>query len=109
MKIFDGPTITECYVRRPTVNPQQALALHNSELTLREARNFALTVWYNHADDSDFIRASFRRLLVREPRSEEIFMCRDFLAEQSKGRSPERARENLILVLMNHNDFVTIR
>ncbi|HEX7861013.1 MAG TPA: DUF1553 domain-containing protein [Verrucomicrobiae bacterium] len=109
MKIFDGPTITECYVRRPTVNPQQALALHNSELTLREARNFAAAVWNNHPAEKEFIRASFRRLLVREPRSEEISMCRDFLAEQSRGRSPERARENLILVLMNHNDFVTIR
>ena len=27
LKIFDGPAVTECYVRRPTVVPQQALAM----------------------------------------------------------------------------------
>ncbi|MGZ8938291.1 MAG: DUF1553 domain-containing protein, partial [Limisphaerales bacterium] len=109
LKIFDGPTITECYVRRPTVNPQQALALHNSELTLREARSFAGKVWRNQPDEKSFIREAFRRLIVRDPTNDELKVCRQFLAEQGRLRSPERARENLALVLMNHNDFVTIR
>ena len=29
LKIFDGPSVTECYARRPSVVPQQALALAN--------------------------------------------------------------------------------
>jgi hypothetical protein len=109
MKIFDGPAITECYVRRPTVSPQQALALHNSELTLREARQFAALVAKTSASDDSFVRDSFRRLLVREPSTQELDACRAFLVEQGKVRSHERARENLALVLMNHNDFITIR
>ena len=34
LKVFDGPAVTECYTRRPSVVPQQALALANSELAL---------------------------------------------------------------------------
>ena len=109
LKIFDGPAITECYVRRPTVNPQQALALHNSELTLREARRFAKLISSENSNDEQFIRTAFRRMLVREPSSAELETCRKFLKEKDAERSPERARENLALVLMNHNDFVTIR
>src|SRR6185369_12030484 len=41
LKIFDGPSVTECYTRRPSVVPQQALALANSELTLKQARLLA--------------------------------------------------------------------
>ena len=109
MKIFDGPSITECYLRRPTVNPQQALALSNSELTLREARRFTQVVWSEKADDESFVRNSFRRLLTREPNKQELAACREFLAVPGANRSPERARENLVLVLLNHNDFLTIR
>ena len=109
MKIFDGPAITECYVRRPTVNPQQALALHNSELTLRAARKFAALVGSSSPSDEAFIRDAFRRLLVREPAPQELDSCRAFLKEQGSARSLARARENLSLVLMNHNDFITIR
>jgi hypothetical protein len=109
MKIFDGPAVTECYVRRPTVSPQQALALHNSELTLREARKFAALVSPARGSDNSFIRESFRRLLVREPTQKELDACRAFLEEQGNALSSIRARENLSLVLMNHNDFITIR
>src|SRR5207245_9235159 len=41
LKIFDGPSVTECYERRPSLMPQQALALANSELVLRQARSLA--------------------------------------------------------------------
>ena len=109
MKIFDGPSITECYLRRPTVNPQQALALSNSELTLREARRFAQVFWNEKAGNESFVRNSFRRLLTREPSKLEMAACREFLAQQGTQHSPARARENLALVLLNHNDFLTIR
>ena len=109
LKIFDGPAITECYVRRPTVSPQQALALHNSEMTLREARAFARRLWSKESDESSFVKTAFRVLLAREPTEAEFDTCRKFLLEQGRERSAERARENLALVLMNHNEFVTIR
>ena len=41
LKIFDGPSVTECYQRQPSVVPQQALALANSELALRKQRSLA--------------------------------------------------------------------
>src|SRR5207245_1782488 len=41
LQVFDGPSVAECYERRPTVMPQQALALANSELTQRESRLIA--------------------------------------------------------------------
>src|SRR5439155_13356 len=41
LKLIDGPAVTECYQRRESVLPQQALALANSELTLRQGRILA--------------------------------------------------------------------
>jgi hypothetical protein len=109
LKIFDGPAVTECYVRRPTVVPQQALALANSEITANAARALAqkLSDQADSSDDELFARRAFERIVARQPRPEELQLCRDFLKEGSD-RS-ERIRENLVLVLFNHNDFVTIR
>src|SRR5439155_1799300 len=38
LTVFDGPTATECYQRRPTVMPQQALALANNELSFAQSK-----------------------------------------------------------------------
>jgi len=78
-----------------------------------------------------FVEAAFQRILGRSATSEERVECEQFLAEQAarfaqnKGLTPfggpsdvavkpatdpqQRARENLIHVLLNHNDFVAIR
>jgi hypothetical protein len=103
LKIFDGPAVTECYERRPSVMPQQALALANSELALSEARKLAKQL----ATDVDeaFVRAAFMQVLARRPTAEETRLGREFLTSST----PERARENFVLVLLNHNDFVTVR
>jgi len=103
LKIFDGPAVTECYERRPSVMPQQALALANSELALTEARRLAKQLATD--DDEGFVRAAFAQVLARRPTAEETRLGRDFLAVTVK----ERARENFVLVLLNHNDFVTVR
>ncbi len=103
LKIFDGPAVTECYERRPSVMPQQALALANSELALTEARRLAKQLATD--DDEGFVRAAFAQVLARRPTVEETRLGRDFLAVAVK----ERARENFVLVLLNHNDFVTVR
>ena len=41
LKVFDGPAVTECYIRRPTVVPQQALAMANSEITVNATMSLA--------------------------------------------------------------------
>ena len=108
LKIFDGPAVTECYLRHPTVVPQQALALANSELTLREARRLAGT-FADVASAERFVNDAFQRVLARRPSPKEIATCLEFLSTQEKEFSAGRARENLVLVLFNHNDFVTVR
>jgi len=78
-----------------------------------------------------FIRAAFEQVLSRPATPEEVALCERFIdrhtalirrdaatAYPSAGgvsvlppdQDPHlHARENLILVLLNHNDFVTIR
>jgi uncharacterized protein DUF1553/uncharacterized protein DUF1549 len=131
LKIFDSPSVTECYERRPSVVPQQALALANSEITFREAKRLAQTLAADSGNDADrFVAQAFLRVLARQPNKEELRFCVEFLRTQTdrlstqrSTHSPtstaansqhsifslERARENLVLVLFNHNDFVTIR
>jgi hypothetical protein len=115
LKIFDGPSVNECYQRRPSVMPQQALALANSELAIAQARSLAKTLSGEVRDD-EFITEAFRRILARPPKAEEKSLCTKFLQKpptasvDEKSGNPElRTRENLLLVLFNHNDFVTIR
>jgi len=129
--VFDGPNVTDCYRRKETVIPQQALALANSELTLVQSRLLARALNTSAgADPRAFVTAAFERILVRAATSDEVTDCVAFLVSQARvlsesvpastAKSPEdastpsrdpalRARENLILVLLNHNDFVTIR
>jgi Protein of unknown function (DUF1553) len=88
--------------------PHQALAMANSELTFTQADVLAeiLTAKAGN-DDTKFITAAYERVLARKPTKDEAKLCADFLKAPSK--SPERDRENLVMVLFNHNDFVTIR
>jgi hypothetical protein len=107
LKVFDGPNVTECYERRPSVTPQQALAMLNNELSLSHVGSIAQKIRKDCGGDRDlFIVHAFRLLLARKPHSDEIAICREFL-EASEGS--ERACEKLVLALLNHNDFVTIR
>jgi hypothetical protein len=110
LRIFDGPTVTECYERRPSVMPQQALALANSELAFRQAAHLAARIGTNAIADDDFIRQVYERVLARTPKATEMKLCREFLAEPHESAIANgKRRENLVLVLLNHNDFVTIR
>ena len=134
LKIFDGPDPVECYERRPTVMPHQALALANSELAMAQAKLLAAELAKADADDQKkFVRQAFLRVLSREPSGKEMNTCLDFLKHQTqrlaaaaptnKAEEPkdktkqkahptppaQRAREDLVLVLFNHNDFVTVR
>jgi hypothetical protein len=134
LKLFDCAAVTECYQRKESVVPQQALALANSELTLVQARVIARELAHQVAgDNTAFVTAAFERVLSRSPTADETALTTQFLDEQfrmltaagqqqlaasgaaagdpkSPATQPDlRARENLIHVLLNHNDFVTIR
>jgi hypothetical protein len=84
--------------------PQQALALANSKIALTEARSLA-SRFSECKDDQTFITRAYEKILGREPKAEELQACAEFL----KKEDPKKGRENLALVLFNHNDFVTVR
>ncbi len=115
LTIFDGPAVTECYQRRPSVMPQQALALANSELALREAgRLAAVLASASGGDEGRFVELAFERILARKPTPKERAECLAFLrpipASAGRETRPDvRAGENLVRVLFNHNDFVVVR
>jgi hypothetical protein len=115
LRLFDVAAATECYQRRPSIQPQQALAMFNSSMTIQNARKLAERLSETAPNDLAFIKSSFESILSRIPRSEEISECQNFL-DQSKSlgtnssfETTRRARENLILVLLNHHEFVMLR
>lgn len=133
LKIFDGPSVTECYERKPSVMPQQALALGNSELATTQARLLAQGLFKETGDNTEaFIARAFQKILARQATQEELKVCREFLLPalaRVQGSEPSdeaalikvalnpkdspkptlHSREHLVLILFNHNDFVTIR
>jgi hypothetical protein len=131
LKVFDCAAVSECYERKQSIVPQQALALANSELSLVQARRLARRLREETASDQEaFVNAAFEQILSRPATTEERQMCvrfiqaqQEFLALKLSHRegSPDadlgvpsndpllRAREELVHALLNHHDFVTIR
>jgi hypothetical protein len=129
LDLFDGASATECYRRKETVVPQQALALTNSEFSWTAARALAprLSKQLPASDepggaDRAFVTTAFEQVLTRRPTADEAAACLRFLAQcrsmapatapatQPATADPDsRAREALVHALLNHNDFVTIR
>ncbi len=103
LQVFDGPSVVECYERRPSIMPQQALALLNSELPLARARVMAERT-KDQTDDAALVCDTFVTFLTREPTAAEAAAAREFL--QSGG---PRARELFFLTLLNHHEFLTLR
>ena len=131
LEIFDLANPNQCYERKVSVIPQQSLALMNSAMVLSQARLLARRLAKDAKTNHDFIIVAFEQVLSRTPSLRECRRCEQFLIEQvrlfqqkkkltvfpSVGRaaiSPSkdpllRAQENLVHVLLNHNDFLTIR
>ena len=106
LQIFDAAGVTECYRRKDSILPQQALALANSELSLRMARQLARTLSdRTGSDSSGFVTAAFERVLSRPPTDAERAECLRYVGDGTALRK----RESLVHVLLNHHDFVTIR
>lgn len=125
-ELFDAPDPSECYRRTRSVVPQQALALTNSELVHNLSGTLAGTLWKGaeplpanaKTEEQDqtqrFIGGAFESILSRSPTSAEREACLVFLTKQAGSADPAtesavRAREGLVRVILNHNDFVTIR
>jgi hypothetical protein len=134
LKLFNAPDPTDCYKREESIVPQQALALANSGLSRTQARLLARSISDRlkiRSDNARFIREAFETTLGRQPGAKELAESHNFLRQQESlfrsqkpvasgevavaGRVPPaiepglRARESLVHVLFNHNDFVTIR
>lgn len=129
--LFDAANPTDCYRRSESIVPQQALALANSTLALDQAREASRRINENASDDRSFVQIAYRWVLGREATLDEQTACEQFLHKQSEllananalslaagtsattvaaHKAPrKRARENLVHVLINHNDFVTVR
>jgi hypothetical protein len=134
---FDRPNVVDCYRRTESVVPQQALAMANGPMAMSASRVLAARLSAEVGHDSDestvdaFIDATFPTVLGRTCSAAERAECARFIAHQttkyadttqltpftsgSVGQVPpsadshQRARENLVHVLLNHNDFLTIR
>lgn len=130
---FDGANVMDCYRRNVTIVPQQALALSNDLVVREQSRSYAaqLTDELSSQPHSRmFIDEAFKRILCRKPSNLEMEYCQNFLIEQARliesgkltypDQAPDslkaaandsvlRARQSLVHVLFNHNDFVTIR
>jgi len=128
LEVFDVADPNACYRRRESVVPHQALALMNSGLAQDHARAIAARLTPQAGTDTEFVIAAFETILTRQPSSLEGERCLSFLAAASESETAgaafpgggtsaiapsadahTRARENLVHVLLLHNDFVTIR
>ncbi|MCH2200739.1 MAG: PSD1 and planctomycete cytochrome C domain-containing protein [Fuerstiella sp.] len=124
LSVFNPASVEECYRRRHSIVPQQALAMTNSKLVLERGRQLAALVsdevGTENSDEVNgaFIESAFERLLGRSATSAERTACAEALREftisasadgMSTDTAHQRARENVVHVLLNHNDFITIR
>jgi hypothetical protein len=133
LQLFDVASPEECYERKDSIIPQQALAMANSPLAKRQSRVLANSIMQqlDNTDVLKFIQRGFNQILGRSPSERELAVCQKFISQQTEKLSnpdvltkfdsgakvdiaaavdPQiRACENLVLVLLNHNEFITIR
>jgi mono/diheme cytochrome c family protein len=117
LALFDASDGEECYLRKETIRPQQALALSNGKLTLTLAAELAASIGQEVGPGDTtvvreaFITSAFARILGRAPTSRERAICVDALTEfaaDQRATLPQ-ARAMLVHILLNHHDFITVR
>ena len=118
LDLFDDANVLDCYRRAESIVPQQALALWNSKLAMAMAGkiNDILHARLGGADDDAFVGAAFETVLGTLPTVGEAAACAEALAELraamkdvKEPQKSKRARLQVVLALINHNDFVTVR
>ena len=93
MVMFDAASPNECYRRRPSVIPQQALVLANSQLARSASRKLALRIWKETGQvASEFVQRLFMETLNRPPDEHELDACISFLKERTEKERTEEAR-----------------
>jgi hypothetical protein len=113
LSTFDEADPLDCYRRRDSIIPQQALALSNSKLAGSMAEKIAARL-EKSVKTKDYARESFAWILGYAPTVNEVAACEQALdrwIELNKTRpdAERRSRAQLIQALLNHNDFITIR
>jgi len=110
LQLFDMAAPAECYERRTSIVPQQALALTNGPLTRGEARAVAALLSSKHGGDpSAFTRAAFERVLARPPTTGELAESLRFLESGEARAAGPRAGEDFVHALFNLHEFITVR
>ncbi len=117
--LFDAADALECYRRSQSIIPQQALALTNSEFVHQRSADI-VAAWSASkektpsSEDVGFVNDMFLLILNRLPSESERQKCEAFLVQQrntsvTSDVAEQKARESLVRVLLNHNDFIAIR
>lgn len=124
LTVFNPASVEECYRRQHSIVPQQALAMSNSKMVLTRGRQLATLITAEVGSEVSgetnraFIESAFERVLGRSALPSERAACAAGLSEfeavsvrenMSRTAANQRARENVVHVLLNHNDFITIR
>lgn len=117
--MFDDADILRCYRRQESIIPQQALTLANSRLAYQSAQRITANLSQELAgqenpEDNQFVKLAFLTILGREPSKAESTTVLQALAElkqlsSGQPNSLSRSRTNIVMALINSNDFVTIR
>jgi hypothetical protein len=115
LSLFDDASVLDCYRRAESIVPQQALALENSPLAGDMASLIADRISKHDpgASDEHFVRMAFQLVLGCQPTAGEVPAAiaglKAFQSATGADGSATEARTLLILSLLNHNDFVTVR
>ncbi len=118
LALFDEADPLDCYRRRQSIVPQQALALANSGLAMGLAAKIAdnLDQQLGKSGDADFAKQAFLLVLATPPADAELSACLEAMSrwralseKRPAAETQRRARTQLVQALLNHNDFVTVR
>lgn len=112
--LFDAASPTECYQRRPSIIPQQALVMANSKLARDMANRLSEQLWMNAETLKEdamqridhYIDSLVWTTLNRSTTELELKTCQDFLQSQKDAKF---GRRSLAMAMLNHNDFLSIR
>lgn len=113
LSMFDDASVLECYRRADSIVPQQALAMENSGLVINLASRIAERISMDVTEQGDeaFVRQCFRRILGTEATPDEVSVCIENMAQlrEIAQSNDTKIRNAIVLALLNHNDFITIR
>ena len=114
LEMFDNADILQCYRRSESIVPQQALALSNSRLSIEMSSQIATKLHKQLKSNQtlDFINAAFHLILARAPSDLETKTCEKYFVQMEKLEqkpSADQIRSRFVQVILNHNDFITIR